>query len=367
MGSSSSKKNTNKLIIEKEIIQINKQIKINEPIKMTESENKKDRVKECIIEASPHFEKKDFHLSDISKSICKIKIEAISETMIGTGFLLKFYINQEIFYCLVSNEKVIKNDIIQNNNNIIYISYDNEFKNTNIKLGNKKRYMKSFTDIELDITVVEVMDEDNISKDYFLFPDFLINNELINNNIYTIICKGERINKFRGIIKEINKNEFTYLPNTEKGSSGSPIFLENSIYVIGIHKEGNKDKTENYGDFIYPAINIIKKDMREKRKNGKYINGKYIWENGKYYIGEFKNNIPNGKGIKYYSNGNINYEGDFINGKYEGNGKNIYENGELFKLLYLVIILQLLLKDFGKNIFKLLLFKLVFFLYYLAI
>jgi len=85
------------------------------------------------------LKKKDFHLSDISKSICKIKIEAISETMIGTGFLLKFYINQEIFYCLVSNEKVIKNDIIQNNNNIIYISYDNEFKNTNIKLGNKKK------------------------------------------------------------------------------------------------------------------------------------------------------------------------------------------------------------------------------------
>ena len=35
------------------------------------------------------------------------------------------------------------------------------------------------------------------------------------------------------------------------------------------------------------------------------MNGKYIWRDGKYYIGEFKDNIPNGKGIKYYKNGNI--------------------------------------------------------------
>ena len=55
----------------------------------------------------------------------------------------------------------------------------------------------------------------------------------------------------RGIIKEIDKNEFTHLANTKKGSSGSPIFLENSIDVIGIHKEGSKDKTENYGDFLF--------------------------------------------------------------------------------------------------------------------
>ena len=38
----------------------------------------------------------------------------------------------------------------------------------------------------------------------------------------------------------------------------------------------------------------------------------------------------NGKGIKYYKNGNIKYEGDFVNDKYEGNGKYIYEDGEYY-------------------------------------
>jgi len=30
-------------------------------------------------------------------------------------------------------------------------------------------------------------------------------------------------------------------------------------------------------------------------------NGKYIFENGNYYIGQFKNDLRNGKGILYYS------------------------------------------------------------------
>jgi len=63
---------------------------------------------------------------------------------------------------------------------------------------------------------------------------------------------------------------------------------------------------------------------------GRDENGKYIYEDGKYYIGQWKNDLPYGKGIKYYSNGNILYEGDFINGKAEGNGKCIYENDEYY-------------------------------------
>ena len=48
---------------------------------------------------------------------------------------------------------------------------------------------------------------------------------------------GKELVNSRGIMKEINKYKFTHLANTGKGSSGSPIFLENSIDVIGIHKK----------------------------------------------------------------------------------------------------------------------------------
>ena len=62
---------------------------------------------------------------------------------------------------------------------------------------------------------------------------------------------------------------------------------------------------------------------------GDFINGKFegnrklIWEDNDFYIGQFKYGLFHGKGIEYYSYGKIKYEGDFINDKYEGNGKYI--------------------------------------------
>ena len=209
---------------------------------------------------------------------------------------------------------------------------DNEYKSIKIILNKDKRYIRCFTQNDLDITVVEILEEDNISKDYFLYNELeTMNNRILNNKIYIPqYPKGEGLKNAEGKIIEINEYTFTHLATTMPGSSGSPIFLENSINVIGIHRGSDENKTENYGCFIYPVIEIIKNDINKKRNNGKYINGKYIWEDGKYYIGEYKNNIPNGKGIKYYKNGNILYEGEFINGKFEGNGKYIYDDGKYY-------------------------------------
>ena len=57
-------------------------------------------------------------------------------------------------------------------------------------------------------------------------------------------------------------------------------------------------------------------DYINDKKEG---NGKYIWENGEYYIGQFKNGLSHGKGTMYYSNGKIKYEGDWINNKFVDN------------------------------------------------
>ena len=57
---------------------------------------------------------------------------------------------------------------------------------------------------------------------------------------------------------------------------------------------------------------------------------KSIYEDGEYYIGQFKNGLRHGKGTMYYSNGNIMYEGDWVNDKREGNGKYIDENSNYY-------------------------------------
>ena len=53
--------------------------------------------------------------------------------------------------------------------------------------------------------------------------------------------------------------------------------------------------------------------------NDKYEgNGKYIYESGDYYIGQFLNGLKHGKGKEYFKNGIIKYDGDFINDKFGG-------------------------------------------------
>ena len=176
-------------------------------------------------------------------------------------------------------------------------------------------------------------------------------------------------------IKKINNYEFIYYNDIESNSSGSPIFLKDNTKVIGINKN-NLNNSENYADFIGPIFNyfknfeLIKKNVNkpiddditedttdliiepsfeneikfientveniDEQNEGKFINGKlegngkYIWENGQYYIGQWKNGKKHGKGIIYYKDGTIMYEGDFVNDKKEGNGKFIWKNGKYY-------------------------------------
>ena len=83
------------------------------------------------------------------------------------------------------------------NNSLIYIYYDSEFKVANLKLVEKERYIKNFRDIGLDITVVEILDKDGVSKDYFLYPEREITyDKLINSQIYIPqFAKGEELKK----------------------------------------------------------------------------------------------------------------------------------------------------------------------------
>ena len=226
--------------------------------------------------------------------------------------------------------------------------------------------------MNIDITVIEILSKDDIDKNYFLLPviDYISDyNKVINKEIILL----QNLYYFNSKIKSINKYEFTYLDNIKSNTSGIPIFLKDNMKVIGICKNDNFDKNENSADFIGPIFNFFKNyeqyktvdkynepnlsidsestdligdifkeneleinENTDNDENGNFVNGKlegkgkYIWENGNYYIGQFKNGKKNGKGIIYYKNGNIMYEGDFINDKKEGNGKFIWKNGAYY-------------------------------------
>ena len=284
----------------------------------TSSKNMEGKKNESIINTSKIIPIPDTVIT-ATKSLCKI----LARNQVSSGFLIKLFKGDQDFFCLMTNEHIITKDIIKNKEKIKFY-YDNESKIKEINLNNE-RFIKDFTDNELDITVIEILAKDKIDERYFLLPciDYMINYErLLNKEITVIQYPGGKLRYSNGIIKEIKKNEITHLASTEPGSSGSPILIKDTIKVIGIHKSGNKDNSENYADLIGPIFKFFSNFKKEKDK--------IVYENGEYYVGEFKNGLKHGKGILYYKNGNIKYEGYFIDDKKEGNGKYIYESGNYY-------------------------------------
>ena len=112
-----------------------------------------------------------------------------------------------------------------------------------------KRYIKinrrsHFSFLEpLDITLIEIVDSDNISKDRFLYPDLNYKKKFsfyLNKSYY---IAGFENNKNKKFISSINISDmlgFVFNHNINKGpeSLGSIICSKDTFNVIGINKEG---------------------------------------------------------------------------------------------------------------------------------
>ena len=253
------------------------------------------------------------------KSLCKI---VTKDKVIGTGFFMKINRNKSYIYFLLTTQHIITEKMIESQEEIS-IEYNNNKNLFVIKLDKSERIINSFND--LDIIVIEIKQNDDIKEKYFLskYEDNKL--DLINKDIYLLqYLKGNDLSYSEGIIKEINEYNIVHNCTTEQGSSGSPILLKNNLTVIGMHKGFNHKLKLNLGTLIYPLIQLLENYILNNEE-------KIIYENGIYYIGQFENNRPNGKGKLYYNNGNILYEGDFINGKREGFGKYIDKNGDVYE------------------------------------
>ena len=93
----------------------------------------------------------------------------------------------------------------------------------------------------------------------------------------------------------------------------------------------------DYNNYVhYKNIERILDYLRGNYSN-KYNNdnkfegiGKIFFDNGDYYIGIIRNNLPQRKGILYYKDGSIKYIGEYNNGKTEGFGKYFFEDGTYY-------------------------------------
>ena len=290
----------------------------------------------------------DMNLVRIYPSVCKIKVKNLN----GTGFFIKLYKNYKELFCLFTNEHVIKKEFIQANETI-YIYYDCEKEYNAIKLNQSERFIQYYE--KMDVTIIEMIKSDKIENKYFLIPN--LDNIVVNQEIAIPQFAEGKLSYSYGKIKEINDYELTHDAGTTFGSSGSPIFLKGTLNVIGIHKQGDVNKKENYGTLIQPIIELLQKNNNFNINNNKKANvkifesqidtgkkegKKIINEKGDYYIGELKHGKMNGKGKIYFKNGNVKYMGDFVNDKKEGMGQYFFETDEYYfiedhKKFYLLI------------------------------
>ena len=207
-------------------------------------------------------------MSYVSKSFCKITCQDI----FGSGFLIKLYKNDKDFFCLMTCGHVIENDKIEQRKKICFYYDSIAARLKEIELNKKERYIINFSVLnkDIDVTVIEILPKDNIPPEFFLSPNLsYINNfdDLKNQDIAILQYPKGKLAQAYGIIKEIYKNKygFSHTASTEKGSSGSPVFLKDTIEVIGIHKSGVEDNSENYGNFIGPVFNFFKNFPKIKK------------------------------------------------------------------------------------------------------
>ena len=183
----------------------------------------------------------------------------------GTGFFLRFTIRDQPFFSLFTNFHVIPKYLVDSKS-IIDIYYGpKEFETrAQIRLDPSQRFIRCFAPPK-DVTVVQILQSDNIPENKYLLPELNYKN-LGGFNFY-LNCdfylagypsvddvykqfKGERHLSSGKILQVFNYFEFNHSLDTRCGSSGSPICLISNQGVIGIHKSGIKSNFINQGTFI---------------------------------------------------------------------------------------------------------------------
>ena len=108
----------------------------------------------------------------ISDKLYETIIRIEHENQISTGFFIKININEKTRnFILTSAYSISKEDI--DSKKTISIFYGEPEKETEkkIELDNNKRFIECFIDDDIDATIIEILPEDEIPENKYLYPD----------------------------------------------------------------------------------------------------------------------------------------------------------------------------------------------------
>ena len=178
---------------------------------------------------------------------------------------MKIEINKNILKFLFTCNHIISENNI-NNQELISLVYGKKGKETKNALVLSKEKRNIITFPNEDVTMIEIIEEDNIAADKYLSPNLSYihgYDKYIDNYFYLAGYPNdydERCSSSGKIIKlkeEILPDyKFVHTLHTKPGSSGSPLCNE-LCEVVGIHTSGNASRKINYGTFIGHILNNL--------------------------------------------------------------------------------------------------------------
>jgi len=201
----------------------------------------------------------------------------------GTGFFCKIIFQNKLLPVLITNNHILGEKDIKNNEIIEFKMYNNiekRNKEISIKIDNSRR---RYTNSEIDITIIEIKPKkDKINNYLEIEEEEMTEEQYRKRSIYILHYPNKKYVSY-GLIKELRQYKtILHYCNTEDGSSGSPILSLETYKVMGVYY--GCIKKYNYGAYIKYAINEINKKYKNEI-NLKYkneINLKYITEEEKY-------------------------------------------------------------------------------------
>ena len=216
---------------------------------------------QCIVKNTSSSFVPEIISEKISGSILRIEFEK----KISTGFFIKINLNKNKHnFILTCAHSISQEDINSKITITIFYGKANKETEQKIKLDINERFIKCFMNFDIDATILEVLQEDNIPEDKYLYPDLNYENgydQYIGNQIFTggypevSVYKGDKHFSSGNIksYKDKKKINFCHTCATKEGSSGSPLININQ-QVIGIHYGCNNQQTINHGTFIGEII-----------------------------------------------------------------------------------------------------------------
>ena len=295
------------------------------------------------------FNNEFFDLKELPEKLTndfqKYAIKILLGDSFGTGFFCIIYLdNNKPMPVLFTCYHVLNEDYIEKNQ-FLYFNFLYNGNNTKGSIDLKiKRIF--YLDEDLDVTIIEIKEEDNLDIYSFFEMDnsIILNNpNILHHNVYLLHFPSgfESIQYSQGVISGLIKNvNFTTDYSTKPGSSGSPIFDYKSNLVIGMHQKAKKEEKIGSGIILKYAVNKFTKVNKEEINN------------------DYKNLFPDPDSMImiyiYQKNKSIKLFSDKFVNRYKKNCHLIY-NDKVFPLIQHFQVSDISIEDKNRGAIKIIL------------